>query len=413
MWNEILRLLRRLVPWRQREAVTILPPEPPPKPLPEVVLELLKPVEAEVVDFPEPAPAPQPLEPDGSPDEPMPPRPKRTMPWHGKGSRGPYEMAKLRKSVAEETDTILQRFSELSKAGLPDTGWKHAQVDLLEQLLGNDFMLFNEELKNSMRGGDKYSGIDNANAKELAEALWPIDFGFAGYYDREDDEVPHVAMQWVHSVKAEDFRGRIRMAAPKMVQIIDSRFGDNGMFKVYDHLYGLIGNRWSPLDTGLSREREVSVMKGAYRATRSNRSADFFNKVIVTAMAEQLEARYQWHVAFGAEEGGPRIILPTNPTSALKLFRDRERDRETDRRLALRHWVEKHYRDTDEAGTAYVRDHLRGHTKFVWNDYDCELMVSAYDLEKNELFREEAEKWRAARKHNRFRVRLKKGGLKR
>jgi hypothetical protein len=59
-----------------------------------------------------------------------------------------------------------------------------------------------------------------------------------------------------------------------------------------------------------------------------------------------------------------------------------------------------------------VRDHLRGHTQFGWHGYDCELMVSQYDLDKNELFREEAEQWRAQRKHNKFKVRLRKGRRK-
>ena len=78
------------------------------------------------------------------------------------------------------------------------------------------------------------------------------------------------------------------------------------------------------------------------------------------------------------------------------------------RRSALRHWVTNHYMEHEEAGSVYVRDHLRGNTNFRWANFPCEIMVSAYDLEKNEFFRLQAEEWRAVRKHNRVKVRIKK-----
>jgi hypothetical protein len=346
---------------------------------------------------------------------PIPDKPKRTMPWAGK-ERGPYEMAKLRKAVAAEVDTVLQRFESLARAGMLDTAWKHRQMDLVQELLGNDFLLYDDDLKSRMKGGDKYSGIDNVNTAELVAAVWPLNFGFVGYYpgnpqDEDNREIGHVAMQWIHTVDPGDFRGRLRLVVPRMVQIIDARFGDNEQWKVDDHIYGLIGSKWVQLDVGIKRERNVSTMLEPYMSTkRAFYDQEWMNKVITTAMAEQLEARYQWHVAFGTQKDGPRIMLPTNPSSALKLFRDRAPDPSTDRRSKLRHWVEKHYReiDDDHGTTIYVRDHLRGNTQFEWWGYDSELMVSQYDLEKNELFRAEAEQWRAQRQHNRFKVRMRK-----
>jgi hypothetical protein len=54
-----------------------------------------------------------------------------------------------------------------------------------------------------------------------------------------------------------------------------------------------------------------------------------------------------------------------------------------------------------------IREHLRGQRLFTWNGLNCELMVSETDMEKNEFFKNQTAGWRAMRKHNRVRVRLK------
>jgi hypothetical protein len=102
------------------------------------------------------------------------------------------------------------------------------------------------------------------------------------------------------------------------------------------------------------------------------------------------------------------MLLPTSPRGCLSFFQDREIDPGRSRRAALRHWVRQHYRDVSDSGLAFVREHLRGNTEFGWRGLAAEILVSAFDLEKNELFREQADAWRAARKHNAVRVRLKK-----
>jgi hypothetical protein len=135
---------------------------------------------------------------------------------------------------------------------------------------------------------------------------------------------------------------------------------------------------------------------------------NWVNNTLHELIGGAFDVRYSWHVAFGSKQHGLRVVLPTNPLGALKLFKDRQLTEGQTRRNALKHWVANHYYDHAEAGTVYVRDHLRGHTEFLWNDLNCELMVSAYDLEKNEAFKEEARLWRANRKHNRVRVKLKR-----
>ena len=91
------------------------------------------------------------------------------------------------------------------------------------------------------------------------------------------------------------------------------------------------------------------------------------------------------------------------------MFRSRELPAGRSRRAALRHGVNEHYRERsgDASSMDYVCEHLRGETRFVWNGWPCELMVSEFDMEKNEYFRARAAQWRSERKHNRVRVRLK------
>jgi hypothetical protein len=55
-----------------------------------------------------------------------------------------------------------------------------------------------------------------------------------------------------------------------------------------------------------------------------------------------------------------------------------------------------------------VRQHLRGATDFQWRELVGEVLVSAFDLERNEEFKHEAELWRSRRQHNVFKVRIKR-----
>ncbi len=158
---------------------------------------------------------------------------------------------------------------------------------------------------------------------------------------------------------------------------------------------GLLNESWKVLNTDI--------------VTPDPRELDSFNdRHIRTIFAGKLTSRYSWHVAFGSEPGS-RAVLPTSPRGCLELFRGRDLSLGENRRSALRHWVNEHYRDrsNDPGAMAYVCEHLRGNTRFVWNGLPCELMVSEYDLEKNEFFKTRAAEWRAARVHNRVKVRLK------
>jgi hypothetical protein len=338
------------------------------------------------------------------------------MPWAG-GTRGKYdkETGQLRKDVAEHAAIILNRFEELRIRGGTDKVFY--ELPLLGDLIGGDFWLYSGsaggDLLARMAGGDKYSKSGNIEPSELAAAAWPLDCGIVGYHEAraDDDEydinLAHVAMQWIKTVTPKEMRGKVRMTSPKMVRVVSGTFGDNGRWRVNEYVLGLINNKWINLGEGMESERQTG---GYLKFRRLSDDPEWCNKLMSHVTAEAIESRYRWHAAFGVagDPEGPRLLLPTNPNYALKLFRDREVADGMDRRTALRHWVEKHLRESNEHTTAYVRDHLRGHKDFGWSGFDCELMVSAYDLEKNEAFRLEAEHWRAVRKHNRVKVHLKR-----
>jgi hypothetical protein len=105
---------------------------------------------------------------------------------------------------------------------------------------------------------------------------------------------------------------------------------------------------------------------------------------------------------------GPRLLLPTNPTASLQLFRNRERVAGETRRQKLKHWVSEHWRD-GETSLEYVCNHLRGNTRFQWYDLECELFVSEYDLHMASFFKAQASEWRSRRVHNLAKLRKGNG----
>lgn len=100
-----------------------------------------------------------------------------------------------------------------------------------------------------------------------------------------------------------------------------------------------------------------------------------------------------WRVVFKSPCGFS-LSLSTDVAGAMAAFRNREPNIVTGRREALRHWVRQHHRiirshADDEAQSVIVREHLRGRTPFRWMGMDCELVVSPFDVRRNERLREE------------------------
>jgi hypothetical protein len=312
-------------------------------------------------------------------------------------------LAKTRRGVADMINDILDRMAQLELRGGDNLG-ATIEAPIFEELMGCDFMLVDEIIEGhtSLVAGGKYVILNPDQLEtELADACWPID---QGTITRQEDGY---FMSRTRSVTAKEIRGRAQLFAPKMIRDCYLKMYDDGRWFAGDHVAGLMNGRWVPLDRNLRTEsrRGGSVLTATPNQSASHRQEIHDSTSGIFSLA--LSRRYSWHVALGTERDGPRILVPTNPQGCLQFFKDRERGKRS-RRAALRHWVAKYYRNNDQTGLAFVREHLRGQTEFRWTDLECEIFVSAFDLEKNEEFRLEAEHWRAQRKHNRVRVRLKR-----
>lgn len=366
-WHKFVLRFRTI----EIEAAIPKPPPPPPRPMP-------------------PPPQPEPPRPQAQAAEPEPEQPGEPPSKQRKKYDSSY--IHLRRDLAQTAEYMLDRFEKLHK--LPGNEYFDSHR-LLDDLWGCDFLLFDKELGERMKGGDKWSVVDDVGTTELAEAVWPIDYAVAYETSITDEsEISEgVQLYRMHTVTAKDIRGKVTRVAPKMIRYLMGDFYDNGYWCVCEGYAGLINDRWILLHNG-SDDYPLQIKRERH---------NFVFKVMHSIFA----ARYEWHVAFGTIPGGPRILLPTNPTAALHLFKNREKAPGKTRRDILKHWVEEHWRDT-LADLQFVCNHLRGHTIFNWSGFGCELFVSAYDLEKNEIFKKEAKAWRAQRKHNRVRVHLKK-----
>jgi len=301
------------------------------------------------------------------------------------GEKHDFTYHHLRKDIADVAYNILERFEKLTRKNQDmDYDVSH---DLLEEMWGCDFLVWNREIGERMKGGDKWSAVDHEGVEdELADLIWPIDFCVA------EQEENYIRLYRIVTVTPQQVRGKVVRVMPKMVRYIMGGMHDDGRWHFVDGYAGLAGKRWTLL-------KNYKRMPGPDKDAR--------HELVCRIMSSAFTARYEWHVALGTVPGGPRILLPTNPSGALQLFKNRAIPVGKTRREVLKHWVEEHWRENIN-DLAYVAHHLRGKTKFDWSDFGCELFPSIYDLEKNEFFKQQAKEWRAARKHNRVRVHIKK-----
>lgn len=306
----------------------------------------------------------------------------------------------LARKVGDVADEFLERLllSEQESHG----AYAGTYTEGAHSLWGCDYH-FCGELVEALEPGSRYYLV--ADAQETAAMHWPVDFAMAVETDDGNFFLSRVA-----TLQPKDVRGIATIVPAKCAALVGGYLTKDPWF-AETSICGLVGNTWRPIESRVVRQR-ISSINGDQLMKCRGFSATLLGEIqssLKILFAAMLTARYSWHAAIGFSEDGPRLVLPTNPQGALDLFRSRMLAPGEKRRAALRHWVNSHYRDrSDDPGIIdYVREHLRGSTRFIWNGLDCELMVSAYDLEKNEAFRVEAEKWRAQRQHNRVRLRVK------
>lgn len=316
--------------------------------------------------------------------------------------------AAARRAIADEVDALLTRMSSLTLDSFDSGSEKRAYIDdLASELLGCDFYFIAPEHDEAALGLEHdlmFVAPHEENAADLLEMFWPIDTAFT---IRKSDKGCY-SLQRVRTVAASEVRGRVRMVVPKMLRVVQGELYDDDSWWLESLYVGWVGGRWQPLP---QNERVIRTTTGGTLVASQPTDSGMREEVaanITMGFSAELTRRYEWFVALGDESRGPRLLLPTSPVGCRELFRDRERGAGRSRRAALRHWVVRHYRDRGEAGLSFVRQHLRGATSFLWRALAGEVLVSAYDLERDEFFRQEAEKWRARRQHNTFRVRLKR-----
>lgn len=307
----------------------------------------------------------------------------------------------LRERLADQVDEALEAILLAERV---DGGPNRVHADMATAahaaLWGCDYH-FVSEIANEM-AGDEIGFLLADDATDAAEAAgWPVDI--AAIAPRDDGSL--FLMRIASVTDPAEVRGRVRLAPPRMVTIAHGPIKD-GRIEPEITIAGSLGGQWRDISinalTGKG-DRTITIL-------RPESYAEEIQHSVSAALAMALTARYSWHVAFGFSDTGPRLLLPTTPSGCLDLFRSRGLHPGQKRRAALRHWVGNHFRgvETSAANVAYVRDHLRGATSFIWNSLLCELMPSAFDLERNEAFRAQAAEWRSARKHNRVRLRVRK-----
>lgn len=116
-----------------------------------------------------------------------------------------------------------------------------------------------------------------------------------------------------------------------------------------------------------------------------------FNDLVRVAHGMQFTRYYDWRVEMGMVDG-VTVSIPTTPEGCRETYRLRDVAPGKSRRDALRNWVTRHMRRTrrrpandnadERERLTWVRQHLRGATRFSWNGLVCNIHPSAYDLKR-------------------------------
>lgn len=340
---------------------------------------------------------------DVQPEPPPTETPKPEPPPKRKRASGYKVLEPLRRDIESTTISIIER---LGRMNVKNSEAEHGRINDYEKamsyLAGCDFHLITD-MAQKMDGGSKFMNPEG-QSRDYAEAMWPIDI--ATVMETSNG----LAFNRIWTADPVTMRGKAKLVPPKCVWNAYLSLHDDDSWWADLSPIGLVGNRWIYLDQGMRRV-VTDNMNGIIFQERNSSNTPFDEAERHTGMAFSiaLSERYSWHVAFGSDtEKSLRLLLPTNPLGCLALFKTREKKADETRRAALRHWVSSFYREHGDRDIAFVRDHLRGTTLFDWRGLNCEILVSQFDLEKNEFFKNQADEWRAQRKHNRVKIKLKR-----
>jgi len=123
------------------------------------------------------------------------------------GEKHDFTYHHLRKDIADVAYNILERFEKLTRKNQDmDYDVSH---DLLEEMWGCDFLVWNREIGERMKGGDKWSAVDHEGVEdELADLIWPIDFCVA------EQEENYIRLYRIVTVTPQQVRGKVVRVMP-------------------------------------------------------------------------------------------------------------------------------------------------------------------------------------------------------
>jgi len=179
-----------------------------------------------------------------------------------------------------------------------------------------------------------------------------------------------------------DWRGRLRYATPKMLEVSILHASPAGLRTGETLPLAIINGKAirATASDRISTAGGGGYMNPSYFGRTDN---DWTTLACLTA-GFALRHRYNWNVFLG-EGNSPRARFLTDSTGVKEVFRLRDIPPGRKRRAALLHWVKEHWRkrrQDSELDKIMVREHMRGAEQYVWNGLRCEIVPSQEDLER-------------------------------
>jgi hypothetical protein len=214
--------------------------------------------------------------------------------------------------------------------------------------------------------------------------VWPMDARMGGMSMNNGIEGVWIFKR-ITTLRPCDWRGRLRITTPRMVEVHDRGVWPNGDAVSSVAAYAVVGGRAVDADTRNHSSGGRRVRIGDIYGGRSKElCAQDPTREIALGHGIELRKEYRWSVLLG-EEGIPRARFVTDPTGIREVFRLRDIPCGASRRAALRHWVRDHWRKKRDPGAddlAFIRTHMRGRVNFAWQGLSCQIEPSRDDLRR-------------------------------
>lgn len=217
----------------------------------------------------------------------------------------------------------------------------------------------------------------------------------AGFEPEDPDDETFVALYRLKQEPLKAARGK-KLWSPHVASLWTCYVHpDDGEYHSNVRLVNLRGKKWTEVGTRNASDWFISKTMDKFHLAVEDEEPEVTHNVCQMLLGVMFSRDLEWRVVIKGPSG-VSLSLPTDYSGAMAAFRNRDPEG-SGRREALKHWVKQHYRkSTKDDDEILVREHLRGRTPFRWLGMDCELVVSPWDLRRNERLREEREALRRA-----------------